>query len=125
MITVTGEDIFILHDTLKRVALNPMKVSVLKKFYKIYCEVYRVYKEAEAKRQEIIKTFGKVDEKGAVLLDENGNAKIVDKYIDECRVELGKLSSQIFEVHIPSNFYKGFTMTLEDYLIVKKIKAGN
>lgn len=121
MIHLIGEDLFTLYDIMKKTATVPMKSRLLKSFYKEYSVIYLTYIKAEDTRNEIIKRYGKTDESGNLILDKDGKAQIVEKYIDECRVELNKLSAESFEIPINPNFYKKYTMYLEDYLVIKKI----
>ena len=121
MIFLIGEDLFTLYDIMKKIATIPMKSRLLKSFYKEYSVIYLTYTKAEDIRNEIIKRYGKTDESGNLILDKDGKAQIVEKYIDECRVELNKLGAEIFEIDINPNFYKKYAMYLEDYLVIKKI----
>ena len=121
MIFLIGEDLFTLYDIMKKIATIPMKNRLLESFYKEYSAIYLAYTKAEDIRNEIIKRYGKTDESGNLILDKDGKAQIVEKYIDECRVELNKLSAESFEIPINPNFYKKYTMYLEDYLVIKKI----
>lgn len=121
MIHLIGEDLFTLYDIMKKISTIPMKNRLLKSFYKEYSAIYLTYTKAEDIRNEIIKRYGKTDESGNLILDKDGKAQIVEKYIDECRVELNKLSAESFEILIEPNFYKKYTMCLEDYLVIKKI----
>ena len=121
MIKITKNDLYTLYDSMKNLEKIPMKPRKLKKYFYDYTIIYNQYKIIEEQRIEIIKRYAQLDEEGNLELDKNNNIKILDNYLDECRVELNKLGNETVELSLKKNFYKDYVMTIADFLIIRKL----
>lgn len=83
----------------------PLKTSFkLTKIAKLVSENTDFYKE---KMQELIKDYGRSDENGEFITDENGNILIAEGKEDECHTKIQEL--QDFDIPVE------YTFTLEDF----------
>lgn len=83
----------------------PLKTSFkLTKIAKLISENTDFYRQ---KMQELIKEYGKSDENGEFVMDENGNVLITEGKEDECHEKIQEL--QDFDIPIE------YTFTLEDF----------
>ena len=75
-----------------KLAEKPMKVSLVAKMLRLSDELEKENQLIEKQRMEIIEKYGKKDENGQLIIDENGNVNFENEDIDEVQNELNELS---------------------------------
>ena len=71
---------------------KPMKVALIAKLLRLSDELQKENQLIEKQRREIIEKYGKKDENGQLIINENGNVDFENKDIEKVQNELYELS---------------------------------
>lgn len=77
---------------INELAEKPMKVSLVAKMLRLSNELEKENQLIEKQRREILEKYGKKDENGQLIIDQNGNISFENEDIEKVQNELNELS---------------------------------
>ena len=106
-------------DVINEISEKPMKVSLIAKLLRLSDELEKENRLIEKQRKEILQKYGKKDENGELIIDENGNISFDQANLNEVNQEFNSLLGTELEINadkLPMDSMDNFEITPQEML---------